>query len=376
MPLSRRRLLGLSAALGLTAACAPAAPAATPPSAGPPPPLDGPDALVDWIAAQPDRASLLVDDGRGTVIEHLADRPRPVASANKVVHLVAYAQAVASGRLDPDGPVPVAAWDSWYVPALGTDTHPAALQALGATPQGTVTWDGIAAVMIDLSDNAAADLLRAELGDDALVAAAAATGWSPVELPCFAGEQLVFDAVPPGADRRVAALEAGRAYAADPARRAAFAATLREAAAAVPSADPTAGLDEATQRNVLRWWDGSPVATVRQLAGVHRAAATDALGPEVSSTVRRHLERGLAGLLPDGVVGAGQKGGDYAGLSTNAVTFRRADGTLGVSVLSLSGMDWQPYQEAAASVAPLVLSQQVLLDAGLRDRLRAAVGGS
>ncbi|HZG90033.1 MAG TPA: serine hydrolase, partial [Pseudonocardia sp.] len=206
MFLSRRRLLGLTAALGVTAACAPQAPAATLAAAPPPRPLDGPDALVDWIAAQPDRASLLVDDGRGTVVEHLTDQPRPVASALKVVHLVAYAQAVAAGRLDPDGPVPVADWDAWHVPGSVPDTHPTAQQALGAAPGGTVTWDGIAAVMIDLSDNAAADLLRAELGDDALRAAAAATGWSPVDLPCFAGEVLVFDAVPPGTDRRVAAL--------------------------------------------------------------------------------------------------------------------------------------------------------------------------
>ncbi len=374
MILSRRRLLGLTAALGVTAACAPQAPAATLPPAPPPRPLDGPDALVDWIAAHPDRASLLVDDGRGTVVEHLTDRPRPVASALKVVHLVAYAQAVAAGRLDPDGPVPVDDWEAWHVPGSVPDTHPAARQALGATPGGTVTWDGLAAVMIDLSDNAAADLLGAELGDDALVAAAAATGWSPVDLPCFAGEILVFDEVPPGTDRREAAMQAGRAYAADPARRAAFAETLEQAG--TQTGDPTAGLDDDTIDKVLRWWDGSPAATVQQLAGLHRAAATDALGPEVSATARRHLERVLADRLPDGVVGAGQKGGNYAGLITNAVTLRRADGTLGVSVLSLSGMDWQPYQEAAASGAPLVLSQQVLLDAGLRDRLRAAVGGA
>ncbi|WP_214404821.1 serine hydrolase [Pseudonocardia lacus] len=376
MPLTRRRMLALTTAFAAAAGCArPAAPA-PPPASAPPGPPDTPDALVDWIAARPDRASLLVDDGRGTLVEHLADRPRPVASANKVVHLVAYAQAVAAGRLDPDGPVPVAAWEAWYVPSgAATDTHPAAAQALGAVPDGVVTWDGIAAVMIDLSDNAAADLLRAELGDDALVAAAAATGWSPVELPCFAGEVLAFDAVPPGTDRPTAVLDAGRAYAGDPARRAAHAAAVRQAGA-TPTDDPTAGLDDPTLRAVLRWWDGSPAAAARQLAGVHRAAATDALGPEVSATVRRHLERALTGRLPAGVLGAGQKGGNYAGLITNAFTLRRADGTTGLSVLSLSGLDRAPYQELVASSAWLGLTQQVLLDPGLRDRLRAAVGGS
>jgi beta-lactamase class A len=100
----------------------------TPPSA----PIDGADALVDWIARHPESACVLVDDGRGGLVTHLADRPRPLASAAKVLHLTAYAQAVVAGRLDPDAPVPVAEWERWYVPGTDGRAHHHALRTLGA----------------------------------------------------------------------------------------------------------------------------------------------------------------------------------------------------------------------------------------------------
>ena len=125
---------------------------------------------------------------------------------------------------------------------------------------------------------------------------------------------------------------------------------------------------------MLAWCDGGPGGTVTQLAGMHRAAATGGLGAEVSAIVSGHLERPLADRLPGGVLGAGQKGGNLPGLITNAVTVRRADGTLGVAVVALSGMPMRPYQEALASGAPLLLSQQVLLDGDLLARLGTAVG--
>lgn len=365
MNLTRRQLLAAAAALGL-AGCAPATTARTAPPAAP---IDGPGALIDWIAAQPDRASVLLDDGRGTTVEHLSGRPRPIGSAGKVVHLVAYAQAVAAGRLDPATPVTVAEWERWYVPGHDGGAHPAALQALGVTPGGTVRWDDVAAAMIDFSDNAAPDLLRATLGDAALVDAAASAGWTAPDLPNYAGEVLISDEPVPG-DRRAAALAAARAYADDPAQRAAYA---QAAGARTATPEPTGGSDPAIEA-ALRWWDDAPAGTATQLAGLHRAAATDGLGVDVSSVVRRHLERVLADKLPGGVVGAGQKGGSLPGLLTNAFTLRRADGTVAVSVVSLSGMPWTAYQEALTSGAVQLLSQQALLDDTLRERLRTAVG--
>ena len=370
MELSRRRLLGAAALLGV-ASCAPAdieAPAT------PVRPLDGPEPLLDWIAAHRDHASVLVDDGRGTVIDHLGGHPRPIASASKVSHLAAYARAVVAGQLDPGAQVPVAEWERWYVPGTDGGANPAAVQSLGVGPRDSVRWDDLMAVMVAFSDSAAPDLLRATLGDAPLVDAAVAGGWTEPDLPSFGGESLLAlglgaqDPPPAGPERRAAALAALRSYAADPAQRAAVAEQTAAPTASEQPAQPGAEIDR-----LLAWFDGGPAGTAAQLAGLHRAAATDGLGPDVSAIVREHLERPLADRLPAGVLGAGQKGGSLPGLISNAVTLRRADGSVGVAVVSLSAMPWQAYQEALASGAPVVLSQQVLLDEALLARLRAVV---
>lgn len=370
MTLSRRRLLGTAALLGV-ASCAPAeleVPVA------PLRPLDGPEALLDWIAEHRHHASVLVDDGHGTVVDHLADRPRPIASAAKIIHLTAYARAVVAGQLDPGARVPVTEWERWYVPGTDGSAHPAAAQSLGVGPGDSVRWDDLVAVMVAFSDNAAPDLLRATLGDAALVDAAGAGGWTEPDLPSFGGESLLAlglgaqDPPPAGPERRAAGLAALRAYASDPAQRAAVAEQTAELTASDQPAQPGAEIDR-----LLAWFDGGPAGTAAQLAGMHRAAATVGPGPEVSAIVRGHLERPLADRLPAGVLGAGQKGGSLPGLISHAVTLRRADGSVGVAVVSLSAMPWQAYQEALASGAPVLLSQQVLLDEALLARLRAAV---
>jgi beta-lactamase class A len=384
MTLSRRQLIVLTALLALGTACTPAPPSPSPTAPAPDRPIDSADALVAWIAAHPAAASVLVDDGRGRRVTHLADRPRPLASAAKVVHLTAYAQAVVAGRLDPDARVSVAEWERWYVPGTDGFAHRQALQVLGAGPDDTVRWDDLVAVMIAASDSAVPDLLRETLGDDALVAAAAAGGWTAPDLPSFGGEGLLTPGVftadpPPGpADRRAATVAALRRYAGDPAWRAAVAqqAAALEAAAQDPAAqNPTVSpaADPALDR-LMEWCDGGPAGTVAQLAGMHRAAATDGFGAEVAAIVRGHLERPLADRLPPGVLGAGQKGGSLPGILTNAVTIRRADGTVGVAVVALSGMPLPAYQQALTAGAPLLLSQQVLLDDALLTRLGAAVG--
>jgi hypothetical protein len=355
---TRRQFLGLTAAFGLTACAGPPAPA--PAAAAAPPVLDGPDALLDWIAAHPERASVLVDDGRGPVISHLADRPRPIASAVKAVHLVAYAQAVADGRLDPAAPVAVREWERWYVPGADGGAHPAALEALGVGSGGSTTWDGIVAAMIDLSDNAAADLVLATLGADALTAAAAAVGWTPFDVPHIAGETLLFLSPDAGADRRAAAAELGAAYAAgDPAARALGGRYTGGTAAGGPIPDWTAGLD---------FWGGSWAATAEQLVALHRAAATGALGEAVSGTVQRHLERGLTGRLPAGVLGFGQKAGNLPGTVSWAGAVRRDDGSTGAAAVLLSGLPQDVYAQVPEAV--LRLGQQALIDPAVAERMR------
>lgn len=100
----------------------PAPPAADPATA---------EGWLGWIAAHPGDVALIVDDGRGGRLEHRASDASPSASASKVIHLLAYADAVAAGRLDPEGPVTLAEWEAWYLPGLDGGAHVDALTALG-----------------------------------------------------------------------------------------------------------------------------------------------------------------------------------------------------------------------------------------------------
>ena len=60
---------------------------------------------LGYLAAHPGDTAYVVDDGRGHVVPRIVgDRSQPTASAVKVLHLAAYAQAVATGRLEPAEP--------------------------------------------------------------------------------------------------------------------------------------------------------------------------------------------------------------------------------------------------------------------------------
>lgn len=361
MSLSRRALL-TAAGAALVTACAhaprlPGPPDLAPTSATPAAPGTA-DGLLAWIHAHPDRASLLVDDGRGGTLQRRADTPRPVASAGQVVHLTAYARAVTAGRLDPAASVPVAEWERWYLPYTDGGAHPAALDRLRAAAHGTVTWDQLVGAMVQEGDTAAADLLRAELGDPALVEAAAVAGWAPLDLPSFLGEMLQV-VVPDraGEPRREVAGTLAREFAdGGPIRDVALDRTARALA------------DDAA---TLHWAAGTPVATVRQLAGLHLAAATDRLdGPAVSGIVREHLERVFGDRLPEGVTGAGTKAGSLPGVLADVVTLRRADGTTAVAAISLDGLGTAEHETwrtgATGTLVTRLLTEPLLLATAAR----------
>lgn len=119
------------------------------------------DAVLAYIRARPDDVALVTQG-----ISHNADRLTPVASAIKIIHLAAYADAVRKGKIEPDEPVSVALWNSYYLPGTDGGAHEAALRRL--EPGASVTLDQLVSAMIEESDNAAADLLRDRLGPGAL----------------------------------------------------------------------------------------------------------------------------------------------------------------------------------------------------------------
>lgn len=99
-----------------------------------------------------------------------ADATMPLASVVKLIHLAAYAEAVASGQLDPNTIVPLADLDNFYLPGLDLGAHAAALRELEedgriTTPSG-LRLEEIPWMMIRHSANSATDYLHMLLGQE------------------------------------------------------------------------------------------------------------------------------------------------------------------------------------------------------------------
>lgn len=333
----------------------PAASVVPPPSCAAPPPsgVDTPQAWIGYVATHRGDVALAVDDGRGTRIVSRPDEQQPLASAAKVVHLAAYGRAVAEGSVRADDQIRLGDWERWYLPGSDGGAHPKALDRLGVAndgvraldPQRSVPLDALVTSMIQESDNAAADLLRDRLGDQALSRAAADGGWAGVDLPSFLGETLVLVAPElgpgsvPRAQRAAAELALAQRFATDPALRTEL------------SARPLPPI-EVQQR----WAEETSTGSANQLAALHRAIATGEFGPG-ADVARRHLEWQEASL--PGVVGVGFKGGSRAGVLTEAFTVRREDASTATGILLVRRMSATDWSEALTSFA----HQQMLLGA-------------
>ncbi|MEJ2869530.1 serine hydrolase [Actinomycetospora sp. OC33-EN08] len=292
--------------------------------------LTKPAGWLSRIANQPGTVGLVVDDGRGRVVSHEATRPFVLASAVKVVHLTAYAAAVADGRIRPDERVSRADWERWYVAGTDGGVHPLAVQRLGPGPDYSV--DQLVSAMIQDSDNAAPDWLRARLGDDAL-RAAASTGWDDVDLPNYAGAaaRLAMPSLAPaGATRlQLAQVDAqlGRRVADDPA----FHADVEQRLAAAAAQDPARFVADAQA-----WSATNSQGTAAQLLGVHRAIASGTVpGADIAA---RHLT--WQGPTPNGTIGF--KSGNFVNVLTFGGFLRRDDGSVGYAVVLAGDLPLTP----------------------------------
>ncbi|EID73316.1 MULTISPECIES: serine hydrolase [Rhodococcus] len=271
------------------AVCAPLPPADITTAAG----------WIGYAGSHPDDIAFVVDDGRGRTVERRAGDTVPLASAIKVVHLAAYARAVASGELDPAEPVPLPEWERWYLPNTDGGAHPKALQRLGVTePGSTVPLEQMVIAMIQESDNAVPDYLRDRLGDAALADAAAQGGWDDLEVPPLLGSTI---ALLDPAMSRDARWDAAQRYAHDDA--------YREQVARMSPGDDFPAVTARVQESGV-------TGSAAGLASLHRAIASGDFGPG-SDVARRTLEWQPA---PPGLDGLGFKGGNLPGVVTEAMT--------------------------------------------------------
>jgi D-alanyl-D-alanine carboxypeptidase len=150
------------------------------------------------ILAAPETVGLAVyragEEGSGVYLN--ADAPMPLASVVKLIHLVAYAEAAAAGRLDPFSPVLLADLDAYYLPRSDLGAQARALREL--EDEGRILaeveqlrLEDVPWMMIRYSSNAATDYLHLALGQATIEETASSLGLTSQTAPCpFLGQFL------------------------------------------------------------------------------------------------------------------------------------------------------------------------------------------
>lgn len=143
-----------------------------------------------------------------------ADVAMPLASVVKLLHLVAYAEAVAAGELNPLTQVTLAEIEAFYLPNSDLSSHRRAINAMEADGRifgepPTMVLDAVPEMMMTYSSNAATDYLHALLGQERIEATAVALGLTDQTAPCpFLGQFLVMGNHTRTAENDIAAVEA------------------------------------------------------------------------------------------------------------------------------------------------------------------------
>ena len=255
-----------------------------------------------------------------------------------MVHLAAYARAVASGELDPAEPVPLSEWERWYLPNTDGGAHPKALQRLGVTePDDTVTLEQMVTAMIQESDNAVPDYLRDRLGDAALADAAAQAGWDDLEVPTLLGSTI---ALLDPAMSRDARWDAARRYAHD--------GTYREQVMRMSPGDDFPAVTARVQESGV-------AGTAAGLAALHRAIASGDFGPAPTS----HAEHSNGSPPRPGWTGWVSRAATFPG-GHRGDDDPHPDGTVATAVLLTSNLSSADYLDV---IGGNFAHQQLLLEA-------------
>ncbi|MFC3455962.1 serine hydrolase [Amycolatopsis speibonae] len=310
---------------------------------------------LDWLAAHRGDVSVLIDDGAGRRASRNAEVRRLLASSIKVVHLSAYAVAVAEGGLDPKEQIRVGDWDAHHPFVSDGRAHFQALTWLGIPcddfgiakdPEQRVPLARIPEAMIFFSDNAATDYLRTRLGDPALQLAAARGGWIRPDTRSLGGEVLMLMmpeyAPPPGspvAVRRALGDAVARRFVTDPAFRA-------EAFERWPDMPGTPDAQ-------WPWVKGHARGTASELFSLHRSLASGRYRPG-GALAREILAQPLADRVPPGASEVLFKGGSLPRTLTIGLSARWPGGRSGTAAVLLTGVSDQDTANASHLVDALI----------------------
>jgi beta-lactamase class A len=320
-------------------------------------------------------------EGEGAYLN--AAVPMPLASVVKVIHLVAYAEAVAAGRLDPFATVWLDELEAFYQPGLDLgayDNAVARLEADGrvfAQPPAVVLHE-VPAMMIEFSANAASDYLHLRLGQATIEQTAVDLGLSSQSAPCpFVGQFLAManHTRPLATD-----LATVRGYLADPAAYGREVMRLTEAFSG----------DEAFRREAVAWRreTGRPESRTQRFfaaslnahgsaadyAGLMARIAQNGLSNgEASYTARRILEWPMQYEVNQELfANLGYKNGALPGvLTTVYYAYRPGDVTPVVVALFFRDLDGGLYRQWRATLAHDELARWLLADPAAIPALRA-----
>lgn len=240
----------------------------------------------------------LGDEANGVYLN--ADTPMPLASVVKMIHLVAYAEAVTAGEINPLTTVALQTLDDYHIPNFDLGAHRRAVIELEengrifGTPPSIILED-VVWMMIRHSSNAATDYLHRLLGQQRIEETAVSLGLTSQTAPCpFLGQFLAM-----GNHTRQAASDraAITAYLENPAAYGAEVTLLTDAFLADASfREAEIEWRRETERPSInnQWFFAAnlnPQATPRDYATLMARIAQNGLSnPESSFLARRYLE--------------------------------------------------------------------------------------
>jgi hypothetical protein len=301
----------------------------------------------------------------------------------KVVNLIAYAEAVAAGALDPASWVPLSELARFYLPGTDLGSHALSLAELRerglvayeppATPLEEIPW-----LMIRHSSNAASDYLHSLVGQESIEATAQALGLGSQTAPCpFLGQ---FLALANHTQSRLSERQALEALVANPAAYGSVALSLAE----------QFSTDETFREAEIAWHRGrpstatqaafsaalSPKGSAADYAGLMARISTNQL---VSSYVNIIVRRALEWPTPfeanqERFSLVGYKNGALPGILTTAYYAQRLEGGPPVVVvLFFRGLPLPLYQQWRRSLTHDELARWLLADPAAIPTLRALI---